>query len=162
MKLTALLLCGVFALPLSTEAVTTVKINDTTALFTIPITITTKDTTYHVPIGAKPNLTGNEALDYIGYTLEAGTTTPLTITKANAIVLGGQPSFYGTLYALQPNTVTTLTLVALIEFSNPTEATQYRARITSFPHYINNSRTSLPKETLSKMTSDELILSDAN
>lgn len=162
MKLTALLLCGVFVLPLSADAVTTVKINDTTALFTIPITITTKDTTYHIPIGAQPNLTGAEGLDFVGYTLEADTATPLSITNANAVLLGGQPSLYGTLYALQPNTVTTLTLVALVEFSTPVEAAQYRARLTSFPHYINNSRTGLPKETLSQLTSAALTLKDEN
>lgn len=148
MKLTLGLLCGLFFLPVTSEAATTaVMLSDTTALFTIEFSVTDNTFDQQIPIIAKQGVSYADRVSTLGYTIETSDTDSPSISVVNALVLSNSP-VSGVRYQVPKDTEARFTLVILATFSEALDGDEYRARITKFPYWLEGRRTSIHQNQL--------------
>lgn len=140
--------------PAPVAAAKALQIDDTNVLFLIDFTVTANNGDYQIPIVASSQVSYNDRVDVMGYTLRSNEAEN-GVSLASAIVLG-TADVAGDRYAIAQNTQEAFTLAIMATFSRPITG-DVQALITKFPYWVDQRRTTVHQNQLDDIAPSDLF-----
>lgn len=148
LKLVVLLVCVVMLSPFVTHAGNAVQLSDTSALFTINVTIEDNDFATAIPLTTKADATYEDRIDDVGYKIQKRISAEHNpIISTTGIVLAPNLPIVDGRYQVPKGTRHTFTVLILASFTNVI-TDDYQALITKFPYFIEDRRTTAHQNQL--------------